>query len=177
LLVALFSVLATLFAIGIPWLRPRGSDIKVIVESLGDKTLTALARNDGLSSGFITLKDLEVVVRNISHQSFGDSVYIVWLSHEGQLIESGKEARLVAQVMRPRNYSEDLCIILKREKYFERPAAQIERWAFNGYEGLSCQLQVNETSFDSSRWMIRTGLCTQLQMISQCVFGYTLHQD
>src|SRR5436853_1393453 len=89
LVLAILSVLTTLTALGVPLFQARGLDVGIVYESMSDELVTLLARNDGRSSAVITINAFRVVVDNITGQGFGDSVYIVWLSHDGQLVEPG----------------------------------------------------------------------------------------
>ena len=177
LLVAAFSVLTTLISVGVPWFHRRGPEIKFAVESLTDDKLTLLARNDGAGSGIFKVEGVDIIVKNISGKSFGDTNYMVFVFNDGLLIEPGKESRVVAQVSNKRNLSEDLCFILKRETYFDRATTKIEQWALDGYNGLSCNLRMTETGLDASIWTERSFPCTQLRILSQCVFGYTLQSS
>jgi hypothetical protein len=179
LLVAILSVLTTMAAVGIPLFQTRGADLKIVFESMTDDTVTLLARNDGRASGIMTVHSLQVIIKNISGESFGDAVYSIPISHKGQIVEPGKEVQLTANIGQPRDYSKDICVILKREKYVKKYGRNIEDLYWKDYEGLSCTIETAEASFYSSPSrgvprVFRSLPCSQLMWLNQCVFGLSL---
>jgi hypothetical protein len=175
LLVALFSVLTTLFSVGLPLIRSRGADIRFLLESVSGNQPTFIVRNDGRSGGVVHI-DLFSIEVGDQHLGFP-------LPHEGLFIEAGKEQRVVVDVTK--NMLVDVCTLLSDSKFFDS-YGKIEKldYHFGEFEGslrtderfykmqgaLVCKFSGVQTSFyePSSRKQI-TLPCSSIGWVTACL--------
>jgi hypothetical protein len=89
LLVALISVLTTLISVGLPLLRSRDADVKLLYEHSSGGKDTFLLRNDGRSGALVRIYGFEIL-KDQSRRA-----YISLVQSEARYVGSDKEEQLI----------------------------------------------------------------------------------
>jgi hypothetical protein len=125
LLVALFSVLATLATVGAPFFYSRGAAISVLLQSSDKTSLTFLARNDGQSGGVVTVIGFQVFLdyessdkewQSFMEQQTGAQVVAYSLADRGFYIQARREERFSLEA---RDLTGDVKTYIEENKLFE----------------------------------------------------------
>jgi hypothetical protein len=182
LLVALISVATPLLSLLLNYLKPPGSDVQLLFESMTYNEVTFLVRNEGRSGGVLRLDSLNMLAKS-SDDDAGVSVN-VQLAPNSSYIEPGREQRISAQVVASLTGS----ICQQFDEYIDRVRDKLVQTLGNLHgaayehrfipalrenlrEGLSCGFKVRETSFNSQDRGERTFKveCFSISFISTCL--------
>jgi hypothetical protein len=151
LLVALVSVTTTLLNVGLPLLKPAGSNIQLLFESMTQDDVTFLVRNEGRSGGVVRIDDLEIAAQ-ADGDDYPEQVNILFSSNSN-FIEPGKEERIFLQIDKssPSPYKSpcdqlESCLARADEAH---PHFHGSAFIRNRENGLSCNFHLRETSFNS----------------------------
>jgi hypothetical protein len=89
-------VTTTLLNVGLPLLKPAGSNIQLLFESMTQDDVTFLVRNEGRSGGVVRIDDLEIAAQ-ADGDDYPEQVNILFSSNSN-FIEPGKEERIFLQI-------------------------------------------------------------------------------
>jgi len=144
LLVAAFSVLTTLFTVGLPFYLSRGSDIRLLLEKAADSNVTFLVRNDGRSGGVVTFLTFIAEDKGSGSQ---DQKYIFQFKHGGTYVEAGKELRVLTDAS---SLDSGFCTWMapKYSPPIVSPGIiRLEQKAEEHFQNLQCKFHASQASF------------------------------
>jgi hypothetical protein len=178
LLIALISVSTSLIAVGVPFFRAQGSDLKFLFESATHESVSMIVRNDGRSSGIIRFVSFSVSIPDMR-----SSTMAIGIPHEGSIIEPGKETRVTFAPLTPNNQNH-VCDHLVDKKFFDRfgklpkgaisppkDESIIDSRYFSMLAALKCTFHGVETNFYDTKRIHADSKCDGNQWITHCLIS------
>lgn len=115
LIVAVFSIATTLFAIGWPLVTYKGAVMHLIIEAMDKDGGTFLLRNDGRSGGVVTIRNV-LSTAPATPGGTNPPYYMLSFAHGGTYVEAGKEARVHVDYQEGLKSFKESCQWLQQQK-------------------------------------------------------------